>query len=274
MYRSRPPRRSFSKDTLIQSLIQTEKSFQQRLDMIREQEKRNEERDDIVAHSMTRFLNAFAALAEHSISQGTSAAFNEMPYWNNIAKENVAKSASKKCHQNMTASQSIKLPTIASSTVTSGTYNKCQQKYNQVHTIEDTDSSQEIIDENDSQQISDLLVDDINFSGHFPEFICNGSPAEQVESDIVDKELQENIPNENEETNSKQPILNFPKCVLKENQSPHKSDNIIRDPLHKEKSANMLKSPFNKILPTIIKEVKCKNILVTKTNCGLNIKKY
>jgi len=35
--------------------------------MIAEQEKRNEERDDMIAHSMNRFLNVFAALAENSM---------------------------------------------------------------------------------------------------------------------------------------------------------------------------------------------------------------
>jgi len=230
--------------------------------MIAEQEKRNEERDDMIAHSMNRFLNAFAALAENSMLQGTSAFSNVMPDWN-MTKENVAESASKIFYRNMTASRAMK-PT---SSVISETHNKCQRKLNvnQVYTVDDMDSSQVIIvNENDNQQISDSFVDDINL----PKFKCDKKSVEQIESDIIDNQCQESMPHESEITDSTQIILNTSEHVSVKNQSLHKSNQIIHEPIYKKK--NILKSlTFNKILPTVKKE-KYRNILITKTDCNFN----
>jgi len=97
-----------------------------------------------------------------------------------MTKENVTESASKIFYRNMTASRAMK-PTLS---VTSETHNKCQRKLNvnQVYTVDDMDSSQIIIvNENDNQQISDSFVDDINL----PKFTCDKNSVEQIETLLI-----------------------------------------------------------------------------------------
>jgi len=139
------------------------------------------------------------------------------------------------------------------SSVTSEKHNKYQRKLNvnQVYTVDDMDSSQVIVNENDNQQISDSFLDDINLS----KFTCDKNSVEQIESDILDNQCQENMPHESEITDSTETILNTSERVSVKNQSLHKSNKVIHEPIYKKKNTNILKSlTFNKILPTVKKE--------------------
>jgi len=78
------------------------------------------------------------------------------------------------------------------------------------------------------------------------------------------------MPHESEITDSTETILNTSERVSVKNQSLHKSNKVIHEPIYKKKNTNILKSlTFNKILPTVKKE-KYRNILITKTDCNFN----